>query len=663
MFNLSEYYNYFTTIVIFLPLVCSFFVGVLSRQLSTRFVHGVAVLVMTIVTLLSLLVWYLQHTAYSPVDTTLYIWGRFKVVNFEIGFLVDRLSSSMMVVVSFVSLMVHVYTIGYMRGDPGYNKFFSYILFFTFSMLLLVASNNVFQLFVGWEAVGLASYLLIGFWYKKCSAVLANFKAFVVNRVGDLGLLLGLVALIIYTGESKFTRIFEVIPAVYYKNPFINIFMGIDVHVFTLSCFCLFVGAMGKSAQIPLHVWLPDSMEGPTPISALIHAATMVTAGIFMVSRFSPLFEYASSFVMNFIMLTGSITCLLMGFLGVVQNDIKRIIAYSTLSQLGLMVAGLGASSYSLSMLHLINHAFFKALLFLGAGSVIVALHHEQNILKMGYLRLRMPVTYITMLIGSFSLAGFPGLSGFFSKDLLIDCVKNSTLDLAYTCYVLVLSSVFFTALYSFRLIFIVFHKTTFTKKYDLSTVKESSYVILVPLILLAFFSVFSGWFFTNSVVSNYFYRDIFVLPEHGGIVVVAAHYTGVFSLFLHGFSTLPFLFAILGLIIAWFFYVQKPELVLFVTEKFSILHTVLLNAYGFDLFNKFVIVGVVKGVGLFCYRFIDKIVIDGFIVHGIAKLLTLSSLGIRKIQTGYLYHYVSFLIIGLLLLVLTLFGIVSAGF
>lgn len=663
---LFSYYSSLVTAAVFLPLLSALVIGAFQKQLNYRFVDILSVFTMFIVTLLSFYIWCVQHITYNPVEYTLYTWGKFKYISFEVGFLIDRLSSAMLAVVSFVSLMVHIYTIGYMKGDSSYNKFFCYILFFTFAMLLLVSANNVFQFFTGWEAVGLASYLLIGFWFKKSSAVAASFKAFIVNRVGDLGLLIGLVVLITCTGESTFTRMFNEIPTMYYQASLIEVYSGFNVHVFSVSCFCLFIGAMGKSAQIPLHVWLPDSMEGPTPISALIHAATMVTAGIFMVSRFSPLFEYSSNFVLNFILVIGSMTCLLMGFLGVVQKDIKRIIAYSTLSQLGLMVAGLGASSYSLSMLHLINHAFFKALLFLGAGSVITALHHEQDIRRMGSLYKKMPVTYITMLIGSFSLIGFPGLSGFFSKDLLIDCVKHSVLETSYFCYVLVLSSVFFTALYSFRLIFIVFHKTIFTTGVTHDHVHESPFVITLPLICLSVFSVFSGWLFTDSIVFNYFYKDIFILSQHGGLSVVSQNYTGVLQLFVHGFTTIPFMLAMIGILFSWVLYMKKPEVVIYLTQKLSftrLIYNIMMNSYWFDAFNRVVLVGFVQIIGEFFYKYVDKMAIDTFFVNGSGNFLIMISKKVRKLQTGFLYHYVAFIVVGFILMVLSLFGIINVFF
>jgi NADH-quinone oxidoreductase subunit L len=553
-----------------------------------------------------------------------------------------------------------------MENDTGIKKFFCYISFFTFAMLMLVGANNFLQLFFGWEAVGLASYLLIGFWHQKESAIFANLKAFLVNRIGDFGFLLGIVMIFFYFKTLNYIDVFKQVGFIAKQDMTLSIFTGFHWSVITVICICLFIGAMGKSAQIPLHVWLPDSMEGPTPISALIHAATMVTAGIFMVSRFSPLFEYSSEFVLNFIMLIGSITCLLMGFLGVVQKDIKRIIAYSTLSQLGLMVAGLGASSYSLSMLHLINHAFFKALLFLCAGSVITALHHEQDIRRMGSLCKKMPVTYITMLIGSFSLIGFPGLSGFFSKDLLIDCVKHSVLETSYLCYILVLSSVFFTALYSFRLIFIVFHKTIFTTNMIHDHVHESSFVITVPLVFLSIFSIFSGWLFTDSIIYNYFYKDIFMLSQHGGLSVVTQHYTGVFQLFVHGFTTLPFMLAMTGILFSWVFYVKKPEFVMYLTQKLPftrLVYNIMVNAYGFDVFNKVVLVWFVKTIGLFFYKYIDQMLIDTFFVNGSGNFLIMISKSVRKLQTGFLYHYITFIMIGFVLMVLSLFGIINVFF
>ncbi|MCW9017112.1 MAG: NADH-quinone oxidoreductase subunit L, partial [Kangiellaceae bacterium] len=584
----------------------------------------------------------------QSLNVTLYSWAQLGGLNLQVGFLIDPLTSTMMAVVTFVSLMVHVYTIGYMKDDPGYSRFFSYISLFTFAMLTLVMSNNFLQLFFGWEAVGLVSYLLIGFWYKKETAIFANLKAFLVNRVGDFGFLLGIAGVYMIFGTLDYAPVFEQV-AKGFNDIQIPISEEIAWSGITFVCICLFIGAMGKSAQVPLHVWLPDSMEGPTPISALIHAATMVTAGVFMVARMSPLFEL-SEVALNVVLVIGATTALFMGFLGVIQNDIKRVVAYSTLSQLGYMVVALGASAYSVAIFHLVTHAFFKALLFLGAGAVIIAMHHEQDIRKMGGLGKMMPWTYATCLIGSLALIGFPGFSGFFSKEAIILATGNSNLAAADYAYFAVLAGVFFTALYSFRMFFLVFHTKPRMDEHTKSHVKESSLVVLIPLILLAVPSLISGWIIAPNVIDGSFFGDaIYVSENHDVLKPLVEPYSSQLGLTLHGFLTLPFLLAMGGLVTAFVFTVWKPEWRETLYNRLSVINSVLKNHYYFDkIYIDYISAGGV-GLGKRFWRWIDAGLIDGWIVNGSAKTIGAISGQVRKIQSGYLYHYVLVMVIGLL--------------
>lgn len=650
---------------IFFPFLSSLIIGIFYRFLSCYLINIIALGTMILVTFVFFFALYFLFNNNYTFNCSLYKWGSIVSLSvFEFGFLFDKLSMSMIFVVSFISLMVHIYTVSYMKGDSGYKKFFCYILFFTFAMLLLVSSNNIFQLFLGWESVGLASYLLIGFWFFKETAIIANFKAFVINRISDLGLLLGLACIVFSTGASSYDDINERIFLLDLPLRDINIFYGIKISFFNFSCFCIFVGAMGKSAQVPFHVWLPDSMEGPTPISALIHAATMVTAGIFIVSRFSFLYAFASIYVLSFIMIVGSITCISMGILGIVQDDIKRIIAYSTLSQLGLMVAGLGVSAYSASMFHLITHAFFKALLFLCAGSVIIQLHHEQNIFKMGNLKNHLPITYVTIVLGSLSLAGFPGFSGFFSKDVLINCIKYSDLPLSSMCYYLTLCSIFFTSFYSFRLIFIVFHNSSFslkmTKKlyHNKSLIKECVNFLTVPLIILAIFSVILGWLLVDYVLlKNCFsLNDNVFQPSRAAYFEFLKHYKGSFYFFLHGFLSIPFFFTILGLISSYIFYLKMPRLVFFFMKYFSFIYKILINKYFFDYINQMFVVKSILFISFVFWKILDQIIIDKFFIHGFVKIIYMCGIFIRHLQTGYLYQYIAVIIFCLFLLTFFIF-------
>lgn len=640
-------------IVVFFPLISSLIVGLNCRNFSNKFSHIITCLFVFISFVFSSVILYCYtFLGYSDFENTLYIWGNINSLKFEIGFLIDRLTAIMLFVVTFVSFLVHIYTIGYMKGDPGYNRFFSYISFFTFSMLMLVTSNNFLQLFFGWEAVGLASYLLIGFWFKRESAVFANLKAFIVNRVGDLGFLLGIAAIYCCFDSLNYIDVFNRITLlVDSENYNLTTFFSFDlVSAITFISICLFIGAMGKSAQIPLHVWLPDSMEGPTPISALIHAATMVTAGIFMVSRMSYIFEYSQT-ALIFVLLIGVATCFFMGLLGVVQNDIKRIVAYSTLSQLGLMVAGLGVSAYSASIFHLTTHAFFKALLFLGAGSVIVALHHEQDIRKMGNLKKYMPITYYTMLIGSLALVGFPGFSGFFSKDLIIDSVKFSSLPYSDFAYYILVLSVFFTSFYSFRLLFLVFHTNERIEDEHKGHVKESPLVITLPLVILGFFSLISGWVLFDPILNNYFRSAIFVAGENNVCTIALHHLINAKHLFLHGLFSLPFLMTLLGMFSAWYIYCVNISYSIYIKNKFNFIYIILINKYGFDIFNQNVLAYGVRFLGVLFWKLGDVLLVDRLIVNGSANVVRYMSIFATKIQTGRLYNYVYIMITGFTIL------------
>ena len=582
-------------------------------------------------------------------NQSVYTWLVSDGIRFEIGFLIDSLSVMMMCVVTGVSLMVHIYTIGYMHEDPGYQRFFSYISLFTFSMLMLVMSNNFMQLFFGWEAVGLVSYLLIGFWFKKDTAIFANMKAFLVNRVGDFGFVLGIAAIVMYTGTLDYKEVFQQADQLSKLN--ISIFSGTEFALVTVICILLFIGAMGKSAQVPLHVWLPDSMEGPTPISALIHAATMVTAGIFMVARMSPLFELSET-ALSFVMIIGAITALFMGLIGIVQNDIKRVIAYSTLSQLGYMTVALGASAYSAAVFHLMTHAFFKALLFLAAGSVIMALHHEQDMRKMGGLRKYTPWTYATMLIGTLALIGFPGFSGFFSKDAIIEAVHHSELFGSGFAYFSVLSGVVITSFYSFRLYFLVFHGKARMDKHTKSHCHESPLVVTVPLVLLAIPSVFIGWFTIEPMLFGDFFKGVItVLPQHDVLAKVGESYHGQLSFILHGMTGAAVWFAVAGFVMAWYFYMKDPAAADKVKQKILPVYNTLMNKYWFDnAYQKVFGEGSISlGKGL--WKIGDMALIDGLVVNGSARMVSLFSHLVRRIQTGYLYHYAFAMIIGVIYL------------
>jgi len=632
--------------IILAPLFGAIIAGLFGRKIGRAGAHWVTNIGVGISFILSLFVFIqIQWGGAEPFNGAVYTWLVSDGITFEVGFLIDKLSALMMLVVTFVSLMVHIYTIGYMKDDPGYQRFFSYISLFTFSMLMLVMSNNFMQLFFGWEAVGLVSYLLIGFWYKKETAIYANLKAFIVNRVGDFGFILGIALILMYFNSMDYADVFQ--SAAVMSEVTIEIYPGVEWSVMTLLCILLFIGAMGKSAQVPLHVWLPDSMEGPTPISALIHAATMVTAGVFMVARMSPLFEFSET-ALSVVLVIGALTAFFMGCLGLVQNDIKRVVAYSTLSQLGYMVVALGASAYAAGMFHLMTHAFFKALLFLAAGSVIIAMHHEQDIRKMGGLKKYMPITYWTCLIGSLALIGFPGMAGFFSKDGIIEAVGHSTIPGATFAYYSVLLGVFITALYSFRMFFLVFHGKERMDEHTRAHLHESPKVVTIPLILLAIPSVLAGFAIGPMLFGDYFGDTIFVLPAHDVLQQLGETYSGPFGFILHAFLTPALWLAVAGVGVAYYIYMIKPEIASIAKQKLSIVYRILDKKYGFDDFNDTVFAGGSRGIGNGFWKIGDVKLIDGLCVNGTANSVGWAATVVRRLQTGYLYHYAFAMIIGL---------------
>ncbi|MEX0959917.1 MAG: NADH-quinone oxidoreductase subunit L [Burkholderiales bacterium] len=629
------------------PLIGAIVAGLFGAAIGRAGAHRVTIAGMVIATIASAVV-FRDVLAGNAFNGSVYTWAVSGGVSFEIGFLIDRLSATMMLVVTFVSLMVHIYTIGYMRDDPGYQRFFSYISLFTFSMLMLVMSNNFLQLFFGWEAVGLVSYLLIGFWYTRPTAIYANLKAFLVNRVGDFGFLLGIALVLAHFGTLDYFEVFAAAPDLAHEIAWTT-FVGWPL--ITTICLLLFVGAMGKSAQFPLHVWLPDSMEGPTPISALIHAATMVTAGIFMVARMSPLFELSET-ALSVVLVIGAITALFMALLGLVQNDIKRVVAYSTLSQLGYMTVALGASAYAASIFHLMTHAFFKALLFLGAGSVIIAMHHEQDMRKMGGLRRYMPVTYWTAVIGSLALAGIPPFSGFFSKDAIIEAVHASQLPGAGFAYFAVTAGVFITALYSFRLLFMTFHGAPRMDEHTRSHLRESPWVVTAPLVALAVPSVYAGWAYMEPMLFGGFFTDsIHVLPEHDVIAALGEGFHGTLGFMLHGFVTVPFWLAVGGIATAWYLYMHRPEFPAKIRDALWPVYVVLDQKYFMDRFNDWFFAGGARLIGRGLWRGGDVAVIDGVLVNGSARLVGWFAQVSKRIQSGLIYHYAFTMIIGVFVL------------
>ncbi|MCL5059989.1 MAG: NADH-quinone oxidoreductase subunit L [Candidatus Thermoplasmatota archaeon] len=645
------------------PLFGAIVAGLFGRLVGRSGAHVVTIAGVAVSLIASVLV-FQDVLAGHTYNGTVYTWMALGDLRFEVGFLIDSLTAMMMLVVTFVSLMVHVYTIGYMHDDPGYQRFFSYISLFTFSMLMLVMSNNFLQLFFGWEAVGLVSYLLIGFWYTKETAIYANLKAFLVNRVGDFGFILGIGLVLAYFGSLDYATVFARAPS--FANDTIVLWPDAPWSLMTVIGILLFIGAMGKSAQFPLHVWLPDSMEGPTPISALIHAATMVTAGIFMVARMSPLYEL-SDVALSFIMVIGAITALFMGFLGIVQNDIKRVVAYSTLSQLGYMTVALGASAYSVAVFHLMTHAFFKALLFLAAGSVIIAMHHNQDIRYMGGLKKYMPITWITSLVGSLALIGTPFLSGFYSKETIIEAVKLSHLPVAGIAYWAVLIGVFVTAFYSFRMYFLVFHgKERFHQghahgnepdahhdEHHGGTPHETPWVVTGPLLALALPSLAIGYMTIEPMLfGDYFGSAIYVADRHPVMHELNQHFHGAAAMGLHAMVTLPFWLAVAGVGLAAFFYLKRPDIPAAIAQRFRFLHQLLLNKYWFDELYSWVFAKGARLLGGTLWRRGDQNVIDGFFVNGTAHLVERVSRLVKAFQSGYIYHYAFAMLIGVFALV-----------
>ena len=642
------------------PLLGAIVAGLFGRYVGRAGAHWVTISGVAAALLASLFV-LSDVLSGNTFNGPVYTWAEVAGLRFEVGFLIDSLSATMMVVVTSVSLAVHVYTIGYMRDDPGYQRFFSYISLFTFAMLMLVMSNNFLQLFFGWEAVGLVSYLLIGFWYTRPTAIIANLKAFLVNRVGDFGFILGIGLLLSATGSLDYAATFAAAPELAGKT--ITLLPDQEWPLLAVACICLFIGAMGKSAQFPLHVWLPDSMEGPTPISALIHAATMVTAGIFMVARMSPLFEL-SDIALSFVLIIGAITALFMGFLGIVQNDIKRVVAYSTLSQLGYMTVALGASAYSVAIFHLMTHAFFKALLFLAAGSVIIGMHHDQDIRNMGGLWKKMPITWAVSLLGSLALIGAPFFSGFYSKDMIIEAVGASNLAAASVVYGMLLLGVFVTAFYSFRMFFLVFHGSPRwaaggqahgghdDHDHHGGAPHESPWVVTLPLIALAVPSVVLGAIAIGPMLfGDYFKGVITVDPGHPAMATLASHFHGAFALGLHSIQTLPFWLALAGVGAAAYFYLVNPAIPARLSVQFSAIHRLLDQKYFMDRFNEIVFAGGARLIGGQLWKRADQGLIDGFLVNGSARVVAAIASIMRIGQTGYLYHYAIAMILGVALM------------
>lgn len=644
------------------PLVGAIVAGLFGKYVGRRGAHAITILGVFVAFVISAMVLKAVAVDGARFNETVYEWMVLGDLKMEVGFLIDGLSAMMMCVVTFVSLMVHIYTIGYMEEDPGYQRFFSYISLFTFSMLMLVMSNNFLQLFFGWEAVGLVSYLLIGFWFKKPTAIFANMKAFLVNRVGDFGFILGIGLIVAFAGTLSYAETFAK------ANELAGLsFPGTDWMLVTVICICLFIGAMGKSAQFPLHVWLPDSMEGPTPISALIHAATMVTAGIFMVARMSPLFELSDT-ALNFILVIGAITALFMGFLGIIQNDIKRVVAYSTLSQLGYMTVALGVSAYSVAVFHLMTHAFFKALLFLGAGSVIIGMHHDQDIRNMGGLWKYMKITWITSLLGSLALIGTPLFSGFYSKDSIIEAVHASSLPAAGFAYFAVVAGVFVTAFYSFRMYFLVFHgKERFHDKPfppeddhahddhhdEHHEPHESPWVVTAPLLLLAIPSVVIGFMTIQPMLYGEFLKDaIFVdAAKHPAMAELAEHFHGAAAMALHGLTLPPFWLALAGVVLAYFFYMVKPGIPAMLRQRLGFLVRIMENKYYMDWINENILAAAARLLGRGLWKGGDAGLIDGLVINGSAKLVGWTASLVRLFQSGYIYHYALVMIVGIFVL------------
>lgn len=644
--------------IVFLPLIAGLIAGLFGKQIGTKGAHTVTSVAVGISFFLSLwltdIVVLQGHTFVGPV----YTWVVSGDFQFNVGVLIDSLTAVMMSTVTFISFAVHIYSIGYMRGDPGYQRFFSYISLFTFAMLMLVSANNFLQLFFGWEGVGLVSYLLIGFWFKRESANFGSLKAFILNRIGDFGFILGIAAVLTYFGSLDYATVFAKVPQLVATNQTITIFHGTAWSVVTVIAILLFIGAMGKSAQMPLHVWLPESMEGPTPISALIHAATMVTAGIYMVARLSPIYAYSEA-ALSFVLIIGATGALFTGILALVQNDIKRIIAYSTLSQLGYMVTALGVSAYSAGIFHLMTHASFKALLFLAAGSVILAMHHEQDITKMGNLKKYMPLTYVCFLIGALALAAIPPFSGFYSKDVIIEAVHASDMTGAGYAYVCVLLGAFVTALYIFRAVFLTFHTNERMDDNIRRHLNEGAWVVWLPLVVLAIPSVFLGAFLIKPMLfssETILQTSLYMPAGHNILASVGKNFHGALAMTMDAVKTLPFWFSITGVFVAWICYIAMPRIPDFLAKHFAWLYFILVKKYGFDDFNERFFIKGTQRLARWCFLVGDVKVLDDGIVNGAGRLITRLSAITRRLQSGYLYHYAFAMIIGLIILLFWLF-------
>lgn len=641
-----------TYILVFAPLIGSVIAGFFRNQIGRSGAHTVTIAGVSISFVLSVYVaWLILSGQVESFNGNLYTWasgGQYFPYSFHIGFLIDSLTVIMLVVVTFVSMLVHLYSIGYMADDDGYQRFFSYISLFTFMMLMLVTANNFLQLFFGWEGVGLVSYLLISFWYQKNSAIEGGLKAFLVNRVGDFGFVLGIGMVLAWTGSLDYETVFK--SATYLSQQTIQLYTGHNWSVLTVICILLFIGAMAKSAQVPLHVWLPESMEGPTPISALIHAATMVTAGVFMVARMSPVMEYSPA-TLSFIVVIGATGALFTGILALVMNDIKRVIAYSTLSQLGYMMVAMGVSAYSAGVFHLLTHACFKALLFLGAGSVIIGMHHEQDMRKMGGLWKKMPITYVTYVIGCLALCAIPPFAGFYSKDTIIEAAKTAQIPGSTYAYVCVLLGAMVTAMYTFRSLFMTFHGKPRMDEHTLSHVHESPWVVWLPLVVLAVPSVIIGYVLFMPMLYNsptWLANALFVLPEHNVLAEMAHEVSTPLHLALEAIFSGTLWLTLGGIFVAWLCYIAMPGIPTLLSQKFPLIYRLLLDKYGFDALNDKVIVPFVKGLGRVFYRVGDQRLIDGFFVNGTAKTVRWMASTGRLMQSGYIYSYATVMVIGL---------------
>lgn len=638
-------------IIVLAPLVGCIIAGLFRQAIGKVGAHCTTIAGVAISFILSLYVAGMILTGRASVlNTNLYTWlsgAEFFPYDFHIGMLIDPLTVMMMVIVTFISLLVHIYSVGYMAEDDGYQRFFSYISLFTFMMLMLVTANNFLQLFFGWEGVGLVSYLLIGFWYKKESAIQGNLKAFLVNRVGDMGFILGIGLVLAYVGSLDYATVFQAANTMQHET--ITLFNGHPWSIMTVICLLLFIGAMGKSAQVPLHVWLPESMEGPTPISALIHAATMVTAGVFMVARLSPLFELSNT-ALSVVLVIGATGALFTGLLALVMNDIKRVVAYSTLSQLGYMMVAMGASAYQAGIFHLLTHACFKALLFLGAGSVIIAMHHEQDMRKMGGLWSKLPITYATVLIGTLALCALPPFAGFYSKDAIIEAVKISSMPGSSYAYFCVVVGAMVTAIYSFRALFMTFHGSPRMDEHTRSHLHESPWVVWLPLVILAIPSILLGYIlympmlFTKPTLLE---RSITVLPQHNVLLEIAHEVSSPLNSMLHAFYSPVFWLVLIGILVAWFCYIARPDVPAKLTRIFAVIYTILVNKYGFDALNERVFVHGSNVLGRFFYQVTDQKIIDSWMVNGTGRTLRWIAAKSRGMQSGYLYHYITVMILG----------------